>query len=238
MTGTAGFPAAASGTVTKIWSEIPKMGMILPNMGRKKTTVAQPQAASLADALFSRTQQGVLGLLFGQPDRSFYASEVISLVGAGSGTVQRELARLQETGLISVQRIGSQKHYRANGESPLFEELRGIVLKTIGLAEPLRSALAPLASGIVAAFVYGSVAKRKDNAASDIDLLVISDELAYAELYSALEPLQGRLGRSVNPTLYTLKELAKRRKAGSAFVQRVLDQPKLWIIGGERDLAT
>ncbi len=189
--------------------------------------------------MFSRTQQGVLGLLFGQPDRSFYVSEVINLVGAGYCTVQRELARLQESGLVSVHRVGAQKHYRANAESPLFEELRSIVVKTVGLTEPLRSALAPLASRIAAAFVYGSVAKRKDHAASDIDLLIISDELAYAELHFALEPLQGRLGGAINPTVYTHthKELAKRCKVGNAFVERVLGQPKLWILGAERDLA-
>jgi predicted nucleotidyltransferase len=133
-------------------------------------------------------------------------------------------------------RIGSQKHYQANAELPLYKELRGIVLKTVVVAEPLRIALNPLASDIIAAFVYGSIAKGKDTSASDIDLLVISDKLAYAELYSALEPMQAELGRTVNPTLCTRQELAERRKSGNAFVERMLGQPKLWIIGCEREL--
>src|SRR4030081_2131411 len=108
---------------------------------------------SLADALFSTTQQRLLGLLFGQPDRSFYATELIKRLGAGSGAVQRELARLEESGLVSVSRVGTQKHYQANPDSPLFAELCGIVQKTVGIAEPLRSALKKLAPRIVAAFV-------------------------------------------------------------------------------------
>lgn len=206
-------------------------------MGRKKKTRARPKKKGLADALFSTTQQRVLGLLFGQPERSYYASELIRLVGAGSGAVQRELARLEETGLVTVRRLGSQKHYQANPDSPLYEELCAIARKTIGLAEPLREALSPLASQIVAAFVYGSVARREDRAASDIDLMVVSDSLTYADVFQALDPLGAILGRSVNPTVYSLRQLAKRVKDGNAFVTRVLAQPKLWIIGAEDDLS-
>jgi len=200
-------------------------------------TLSAIATSSLADALFSQTQQGVLGLLFGQPQRSFYASELIKLVGAGSGAVQRELIRLEESGLVSTHRVGSQKHYQANPKSPLFEELRGIIVKTVGLVGPLRAALEPLQSKIIAAFIYGSIAKRKDTAASDIDLMVITDDLGYAELYARLEPLQQTLGRTINPTIYTRLELAKRRKNANAFVQRVFSQPKLWIVGDEHELA-
>lgn len=188
---------------------------------------------SLADALFSTTQQRVLGLLFGQADRSFYATEVIGLAGAGSGAVQRELARLEQSGLVTVRRVGSQKHYQANADSPLFEELVGIARKTVGLAEPVRKALAPVAQKIVAAFVYGSVAKRQDTATSDIDLMVISDSVSYADLFGLLEPLTSHLRRTVNPTVYTRQELAKRVKEKNAFVTRVLSQPKVWIYGSE-----
>jgi hypothetical protein len=127
-------------------------------MGR---TAKPPRAASLADALFSTVQQRVLGLLFGHPERSFYASELIQLVGAGSGAVQREIARLEQSGLVTMHRSGAQKHYRANPKSPLFRELRSIARKTVGLAEPLRAALEPLKAQIAASFVYGSVAKRR-----------------------------------------------------------------------------
>lgn len=205
-------------------------------MGTKLVTPRSRRQASLADALFTTTQQRVLGLLFGQPSRSFYATELIGLVGAGSGTVQRELARLEQSGLVTVQRVGSQKHYQANSASPLFPELTSIARKTVALAEPLRAALKPLASRIHVAFVYGSVAKRADTATSDIDLMVVSDSLTYAEVFGALESLGAKFGRIINPTVYSREELAKRRREGQAFVTRVLRQPKVWVIGTEDDL--
>jgi predicted nucleotidyltransferase len=205
-------------------------------MGTKLATPRSRRQASLADALFTTTQQRVLGLLFGQPSRSFYATELIGLVGAGSGTVQRELARLEQSELVTVRRVGSQKHYQANSASPLFSELTSIARKTVALAEPLRAALKPLASRIDAAFVYGSVAKRADTATSDIDLMVVSESLTYAEIFVALEKLSAKFGRKINPTVYTREEMAKRRREGQAFVTRVLRQPKVWIIGTEDDL--
>ena len=213
---------------------MPKSGMLVPTMGiGTKRPARNTRSASLVDALFSGTQQKVLAWLFGQPGRSFYATELIGLANAGSGAVQRELARLAQSGLVTARAVGNQKHYQANPESPIFAELCGIVQKTVGLAEPLRDALAPLAPRIRAAFVYGSVAKRQDTAASDIDLMLISDDVAYGDLYAALETLSTRLGRTVNPTLYTAQELAKRVKRKEAFVTRVLAQPKIWLIGGE-----
>jgi len=194
-------------------------------------------ASSLADALFSNTQQRVLGLIFGQPDRSFYATELIALAGGGSGAVQRELARLEQSGLVTVRRVGTQKHYQANPVSPLYAELCGIAMKTVGLAEPLREALAPLADKIVAAFVYGSVAKRSDTATSDIDLMVVSNTVSYPDVYAVLEPVSGRLGRTINPTVYSRQQLARRIKQGASFATRVLQQPKIWLIGSEDVLA-
>jgi predicted nucleotidyltransferase len=213
------------------------MGSNMPKMGRAKNTAQPSREKGLADALFSTTQQRVLGLLFGQPDRSFYATELIGLIGAGSGAVQRELARLEQSGLVTVRRLGTQKHYQANPDSPLFAELCAIARKTVGLAEPLREALTPLARKIAAAFVYGSIAKRQDTAASDIDLMVVSDTLTYADVFAVLEPVQVRLGRTINPTVYSRKELAQRLKKRNAFVTRVLAQPKIWVIGSENDIA-
>jgi predicted nucleotidyltransferase len=187
---------------------------------------------SVADALFTGTQQRVLGLLFGQPARSFYATEVIGLAGMGSGAVQRELARLVQSGLVTVRSLGNQRHYQANPDSPLFAELCGIVLKTVGLAEPLREALQPLTGQIDAAFVYGSIAKGQGAAASDIDLMIISDTLTYGDTFAALEAVGARLGRPVNPTLLSRRDLARRLEENSAFVTRVLSQPKIWLIGG------
>jgi predicted nucleotidyltransferase len=207
-------------------------------MGRKRGTHkrVQPRSTSIADALFNKGQQRVLAVLFGNPGRTFYASEIIALASSGTGAVQRELARLENAGLVTVRRVGNQKHYQANPEAPVFEELRGVVLKTSGLADVLRAALGPLASDIRAAFVYGSIARREDTVASDIDLLVISDAVTYAELFTALEKASGQLGRRVNPTVYTTAELARRIRQGNAFVRGLLAQPKIWLIGGERDL--
>ena len=191
---------------------------------------------SLADALFTKTQQRVLGVLFGQSERSFYASELIRDAGTGSGAAQRELAKLEQSGLIVTRRIGNQKHYQANAASPLFSELRNIVLKTVGLAEPLRDALKPLSSAIRAAFVYGSVAKATDQSASDIDLMIISDNLTYGEVFGALERATQTVGRKINPTVYTVAEFSKRTQTENGFVTRVLEQPKLWVIGSEHDI--
>jgi len=206
-------------------------------MGMQSPSAQPRPLASLADALFSSTQQRVLGYLFGQPERSFFANELIGLVGAGSGAVQRELKRLAESGLVTVTRRGNQKHFQANPASPIFDELCAIARKTFGLAGPLREALAQLAEQIDAAFVYGSVAKKSDTAASDIDLMVVSDSLTYADLFGALEEVAGKLGRPVNPTVYSRAELARRVGEGNAFVMRVLAQPKLWLIGDEHVLA-
>jgi predicted nucleotidyltransferase len=199
-------------------------------MGTIQTTSA---ASGLADALFPKVRQRVLAVLFGRPDQSFYANEVIALAQSGTGAVQRELAALAQTGLLTVSKQGNQKHFQANAAAPVFAELRGLVLKTMGLTDVLRTALAPLAPQIEAAFVYGSVAKQQDTASSDIDLMIVSPSLGYADVYSALESAAATLGRTVNPTLYEPSELSKRIAQDNAFVKRVLQQPKIWLIGTE-----
>ena len=210
----------------------------MPKMGTSKNqTTTAPRAAGLADALFSGTQQRVLGLLFGQPERSFYATELINLAGVGSGAVQRELASLSQSGLVTVKPVGNQKHYQANPASPIYAELCGLVRKTVGLAEPLRAALAPLASQIKAAFVYGSIAKKEDTASSDIDLMLVSDTLSFADTILALQAATELLGREVNPNIFTPQDFTKRLKEGSSFVSRVMAQPKVWLIAEEHDLA-
>lgn len=207
--------------------------MINPNMG---SISAAPASSALADALFPRVRQRVLALLYGNPDRSFFGNEVVALAQSGTGAVQRELASLAEAGLLTVVSQGNQKHYQANTAAPVFEELRGLVLKTSGLVDVLRVTLAPLAASIDAAFVFGSVAKKQDTVHSDVDLLVVSDSLGYAEVFSALEAAGARLGRKLNPTLYTRAELAKRLKDRNAFALRVLAQDKLWVIGSQETL--
>ncbi|MBK6568438.1 MAG: transcriptional regulator [Burkholderiales bacterium] len=193
-------------------------------------------SASFADALFPKVRQRVLAVLFGTPDRSFYANEVIALAQSGTGAVQRELAGLSDAGLLTVTKQGNQKHYQANANALIFAELRGLVLKTMGLADVLRAALVPLAAQIDLAFVYGSVAKQQDTAHSDIDVMIVSTSLGYADVFGALEPATNTLGRKVNPTLYTPTDVAKRIQSDNAFVTRVLQQPKIWLIGNDEQL--
>jgi predicted nucleotidyltransferase len=194
------------------------------------------QTANLSDALFSKVQRCVLGLLYGNPDRSFYANELFRLAGSGTGAVVRELAKLADSGLVTVSKIGNQKHYQANRDAPIFEELRGIVLKTFGMADVLRQGLLPLASKITVAFVFGSVAKGTDTAKSDIDVMVIGDDLAYPDVYSTLMPIEEQLGRKINPSIYSNDDAQQKLKKGNAFLTRILAQPKIFLIGSERDL--
>jgi predicted nucleotidyltransferase len=208
-------------------------------MGTKRTTPrrpSKPAPSGLADALFGSAQQRVLAVLFGEPGRSFYGKEIIGLARSGSGAVQRELARLEASGLVTAKRVGRQKHYQANADSPVFEELRSLAIKTFALTDVLRAALAPVTPRIRAAFVYGSIAKGTDTAASDIDVMIVADRLTYADLFRALDEASTRLGRKIAPTIYSAAEVAERRKQHNAFVERVLAQPKLWLIGAERDL--
>ena len=191
---------------------------------------------SMADALFPKVRQRVLAVLFGTPDRSFYANEVIALAQSGKGAVQRELAGLSEAGLLTVSRQGNQKHYQANAAAPVFAELRGLVLKTMGLADVLRAALAPLGNEISIAFVFGSIAKQTDTAQSDVDLLVVSDSLGYADLFAALEDATRTLGRTINPAIYTQAEFAARLQGDNAFVHRAMQQPKIWLMGQKTTL--
>jgi predicted nucleotidyltransferase len=197
------------------------------------SSLVQP---TMADALFPKVRQRVLAVLFGNPDRSFYANEVIALAQSGTGAVQRELAALLDAGLLLTTKRGNQKHFQANTAAPVFAELRGLVLKTMGLADVLRVALAPLETHISAAFVYGSVAKQQDTAQSDIDVLILSSTLGYADVFGVLEIATSQLGRRVNPALYTPDEIAKRIAQDHSFVTRVLQQPKIWLIGSEVEL--
>ncbi len=193
----------------------------------------EPLAAahtSLAGALFTSTQQRVLALLFGQPQRSFYLSEMIKRTGSGSGAVQRELKRLVGSGLVSVKRIGNQQHYQANPTAPIFNELCSMMNKTVALVEPLRAALAPLAEHITLALLYGSVAKGTDTANSDIDVLIVAHALTLENIYRILAPVERQLGRRVNLTLYSPEEFIQRKETNNAFLTRVLSGECLVLI--------
>lgn len=189
-----------------------------------------PRAGRLADALFSNTQQRVLGMLFGHPDRSFFTKEIIREVGGG-GAAQRELARLEGSGIILSSLIGNQKHYRANPSSPIFDELRSIIVKTIAVLDPLRDALKPLASHIELALVYGSVAKGDERTDSDVDVLVIGSDLTPEQLFGRFNRAEKTIGRKVNPTLYSPEEFRDRIQKKNPFLEKVLRGRTLPLIG-------
>jgi predicted nucleotidyltransferase len=191
----------------------------------------------LADVLFSPVQQRLLALLFGQPGRSFRSSEVIALADSGTGAVHRQLIRLADSGLVTVSRLGNQKHYQANRDSPIFPELHGLVVKTIGLAGPLEEALAPFREQIQVAFVYGSVAKGTETSRSDIDLMVITENLTYSDLYDALQAAEATLQRQVHVNLMTTAEWHRKLAEGNPFVAKVQAQPKIPVLGTVDDIA-
>ena len=191
---------------------------------------------SMGDALFTRTQRQVLSLLFGNPDRSFYSNEIVRLANAGIGSVHRELKRLESVGLIKSKKVGNQKHYQANKEAPVFEELRSIVAKTFGIADRMREALEPLQERVVAAFIYGSVASNTDSAHSDIDLMLISDDITYQEVIQTLMSVEQELTRPVNPVVMGCEEWHRKLDVEGGFVERVMDKPKIFLIGSENEL--
>jgi predicted nucleotidyltransferase len=212
---------------------MPKMGMHAKVTGKR--SAARPRRPvndarmSLIDALFSTTQQRVLALLSGQPDRSFFTNELIELTKSGSGGVQRELRRSTDSGLVTTAKIGNQRHFQANHAAPVYQELRSIVLKTVGLGEPLREVLIVLADRIRFAGIYGFVAKRTGTASGDVDLLIVSDDLTLKEIYSAIAPVEGYLARKINPTVLTEDEFRRRREIDGSFVNRVLaGSTSLW----------
>lgn len=231
-------PAKGTHVPRSLSTRVPELGTIVPVLGtRKKRKMPARKPQSLADAVLSKTQQRVLGLLFGQPHRSFFTNEIIRAAG-GAGSAQRELARLEKSEIVQSSHVGNQKHYQANPANPLFNELRGIVLKTFGITEPLRESLKPLGDRIALALVFGSVAKGDDRAGSDIDLLVVAQDLTLEQLFTQLAPAEKRLGRRINPTLYTPEEFRRRRQKKNPFLENVFSGKTLPLIGKLDELAT
>jgi predicted nucleotidyltransferase len=186
---------------------------------------------SIADALFSESQSRLFRWLFGQPERSFHLSELRRLTGLGSASLQRELRKLDEAGLVSSERVGNLRRIQANPKSPIFSELVTLTRKTLGIEPMLREALLPLIPRLRAAWVYGSVAKHTDTAMSDIDVMIVGENLALGEVLEQLLPLEAGLGRKINPTCYSSAEFERRRAEPDSFVNRVLAQPILPLVG-------
>jgi DNA-binding transcriptional ArsR family regulator len=187
------------------------------------------------DALLPKTRQGILAATLVRPEKAWYASELARRLGVPSSSLQRELRGLAEAKILRTYRQGRMAFYQANVDSPLFSDLRGLLLKTVGLADVLADALKPLASKLRIVFVYGSIASGSEQAESDIDLMVIG-AVSPMELAPPLRSARELLGRAVNPTVYTPAEFAKKQKAKDHFLTRVLDKPKLFVIGNQDEL--
>lgn len=206
------------------------MGFIIPKLGLIGVLKL------IADALFTKTQQKVLGLLYGKPDTAFYSNQIVRLANMGSGTVARELARLANAGLLVMRQEGNQLYYQANLQNPIYHELLGIVKKTFGVADVIRGALSSVTDQMNFCFVYGSVAKGNATAKSDVDVLIVTNQLAYADVMALLQAAEASLGRKINPSLYTIEQILQKLGVQNAFMQRVLAQDKIWIKGAEDDL--
>ena len=194
----------------------------------------------VVSALFSSVQSDLLGLLYGQPDREFMGADLIRQIGRGTGAVHRQLRQFTSSGLVTVKKRANQTWYQADSRNPIFPELRGIVLKTTGLAEPLRQALAPFAKEIVAAFVFGSIAAGRAGPTSDVDLMILTDDVdafSYSELFEALGPVERTLARPVNPTLMSLEAWQRKRATEGSFAARIAAGPKLILLGSEDEIA-
>ncbi|MCP4656079.1 MAG: ArsR family transcriptional regulator [bacterium] len=191
--------------------------------------------SSAAVALFPGTRRGLLGLLYGQPDNAFYLREIAARLGAGMGQVQRELERLSTAGILRRFEQGRHVYFQANRGSPVFEELHGLVVKTVAGKDLLRQALTELADRIEVAFVFGSVARGEDRAESDLDLLVVG-EVSLQEVVTAIAPLQQTLGREINPMVYPAEEIRSKLEDEHHFLTTVLADKKIFVVGTQNEL--
>lgn len=187
---------------------------------------------SVGDLLFGQTRGRVLALLYGASDETFFVRQIARQVETSVGTVQRELALLADAGLIKRSAVGSQVFYQANQEHPDFPELRALLAKTAGVFQMLKAALVPLSSRITVAFVYGSVARGEERAASDIDLMVIGT-VSLDEVLDAVSPVEKQLRRPVNPTIYSLEDVRTRLHEGNHFLQSLRKSKKVFLVGDE-----
>ena len=212
------------------------MGITVPSLGINLG--GDMSLTSLGDSLFTKTQQRVLGLLYGKPDTRFYTNEILRMAGMGRGTITRILDGFVSSGVLVSFREGNQRYYQANSQNPIYNELVSIVRKTFGITDVMKTALDSVSEQIVLAFVYGSIAKGEGTASSDIDLMVITDSLSYGDLIVALTDAEKTLARPINPTIYTPLQFRERVEKDNSFLTRVIAQPKLWLKGNDNDIAT
>jgi predicted nucleotidyltransferase len=195
----------------------------------------QTAIVGTAPSLFGKTRQTLLALLYARADEEHLQENLIQLAGLGRGAVQRELEFLARAGVVRRTVRGRQVYFQANRDCPIFAELRGLVVKTAGVADALRAALGPLAGRIRAAFVYGSVAKGTEGRASDVDVMVIG-EVTFAEVSDALGRAQKAIGREVNPSVYAPADFRAKLAAKQHFLRTVLKGEKIFLIGDEHEL--
>ena len=188
-----------------------------------------------ADALFGKTLQKVLGLLFGAPEQGFYLREIVAHAGGGSSQVQTELARLTAASLLIREKRANQVWYRANPEASIYPELRGIARKTFGVAGVLREALEPVGARIAVAFVFGSTAKGEDTAGSDVDLFLVGD-VSMVDLAQGLAKAEEELRRTVSPVIMGAGEVAGKRAGAHHFLATVLEGPRIFVKGDQEAL--
>ena len=186
---------------------------------------------SIASSLFSDSQAKLLPWLFGQPERSYHLSELRRLTALGSASLQRELNRLVNSQLVQSTRVGNLRCFQANPQSPVYTELVALTRKTMGATPLLQQVLQPMAASISNALIFGSVAKGTDTANSDVDVLLVSEGLLLSDILQVLLPIETLLGRKINPTCYTPSEYAKRLAEPDSFLNRILAQPTLPLIG-------
>ncbi len=190
---------------------------------------------NLASLLFGAYRRDVLALLLLQPGASLHVREIARATGKAPGTLVRELNLLAEAGVLIRKTVGNQVHFQADARCPIYEDLRNLLKKTVGVVDVLREALAPLAARIHVAFVYGSVARGDERAGSDLDLMIIG-EIEFADVIQALGHAQDALRREINPNLFPAREFKRKSAAGEPFLARVLTDKKLFVIGGNDDL--
>lgn len=188
----------------------------------------------LESLLGSRLRARLLGWLLSHPGERYFVRQLAALLQEDSSNLSRELSRLESLGIVTGSREGLQKYFRANPDSPIYPDLRGLVLKTAGVSDSLREALRPLADRISMAFLFGSVAAGKETAGSDVDLFV-TGEVALGELVGALGPVQNQIGREVNPVVYPVAELHDKLAQGHHFLTSVFGGPKVLLMGDPRE---
>jgi predicted nucleotidyltransferase len=192
---------------------------------------------SVADALWPAGRQGILKLTLNDPDRWWYLSELAQALEKPPSSLQRELDSLVTVGILDTRRDGRRVYYRPAADSAIFEELRAIVRKTMGVPQEIRAALEPLARRIRLALLFGSVAKKQDRAGSDIDLLIVADDITLEEVFRAVAPAERTLRRKVSPTIYSPAEFRQRRKKQNPFLENVLSGPHVVLLGSEDAVA-